>query len=51
MDSNYEDYKGRETQLKTMYILNKIAKEFVIEFYKETTQRHNGIIVLVARLG
>ena len=38
-------------QLEAMYILSKIVKEFVTEFYKETTQRHNGVIALVARLG
>jgi len=34
-----------------MYILSKIAEEFVIEFYKGTTQRHNKAIALVAKLG
>jgi len=38
-------------QLEAMYIPSKIAEEFVTEFYKETTQRHNGAIALVARLG
>jgi len=33
-DPNYKDYKGREMQLETMYILSEIAEEFVIEFYK-----------------
>ena len=34
-----------------MYVPNEIAEEFVIEFHKGTTQRHNGATVLVARLG
>ena len=38
-------------QLETTYVPNKIAEEFVTKFHKETTQRHNGTIVLVARLG
>jgi len=38
-------------QLEAIYIPNKIAEEFVIEFHKRTTQRHNGVIVLVTRLG
>jgi len=38
-------------QLETIYVLNKITEEFVTEFYKETTQRHNGATVLVAKLG
>ena len=50
-DPNYKDYKEREMQLEAMYILSEIAEEFVTEFYKGTTQRHNGAIVLVARLG
>jgi len=37
--------------LEAIYILSEIVKEFVTEFYKKTTQRHNGAIVLVARLG
>jgi len=37
-------------QLETMYIPSEIAEEFVIKFHKETTQRHNGAIVLVTRL-
>jgi len=36
--------------LETMYIPSEIAEEFVTEFYKGTTQRHNRAIVLVARL-
>jgi len=38
-------------QLETTYIPNKIAEEFVTEFHKRTTQRHNRVTVLVARLG
>jgi len=34
-----------------MYVLSKIAEEFITEFYKETTQRYNRAIALVARLG
>jgi len=37
-------------QLKAIYVPNKIAEEFVTEFYKGTTQRHNGAIMLVVRL-
>jgi len=33
-----------------MYIPSEIAEEFVIEFYKRTTQRHNKATALVARL-
>ena len=38
-------------QLEAIYVPNKIAEEFVIEFYKRTTQRHNRTIALVIRLG
>jgi len=38
-------------QLEAMYIPSEIAEKFITEFYKGTTQRHNGAIVLVARLG
>jgi len=38
-------------QLEAMYILSEIAEEFVTEFYKGTTQRHNRAIVLITRLG
>jgi len=38
-------------QLKAIYIPNKIAEEFVTEFHKGTTQRHNGTTALVTRLG
>ena len=38
-------------QLKTMYVLNKIAEKFVTEFHKRTTQRYNRVIALVTRLG
>jgi len=37
--------------LEAIYVLSKIAEEFVTEFHKGTTQRHNGAIVLIARLG
>jgi len=47
---DYKDYKDKETQLETTYILSKIAEEFVIEFHKRTTQRHNKVTALVARL-
>ena len=50
-DSDYKDYKGRETQLEITYIPGKVTEEFVTEFYKGITQRHNRAIVLVARLG
>jgi len=38
-------------QLEAIYVLSKITEEFVTEFHKGTTQRHNGVIALVARLG
>jgi len=38
-------------QLGAIYIPNKIVEEFVTEFHKGTTQRHNKVIVLVVRLG
>jgi len=38
-------------QLKVTYIPSKIAEEFVTEFYKGATQRHNRATALVARLG
>jgi len=34
---DYKDYRGREMQLETMYILSEIAEEFVTEFHKRTT--------------
>jgi len=37
-------------QLEVTYIPNKIAEEFVTEFHKRITQRHNKAIALVARL-
>jgi len=37
-------------QLEAIYVPNKITEEFVIEFHKGTTQRHNRAIALVARL-
>jgi len=48
---DYKDYKNREMQLEAIYIPSKVAEEFIIEFHKGTTQRHNGAIVLIARLG
>ena len=42
--------KEREIQLEAMYIPGKITEEFVTEFYKGTTQEHNGAIVLITRL-
>jgi len=33
-----------------MYIPNKVAEEFVTEFHKGITQRHNRATVLVTRL-
>jgi len=38
-------------QQETTYILSEIVKEFVIEFHKGTTQRHNRAIALIVRLG
>ena len=37
--------------MEVTYIPNKIAEEFVTEFHKRTTQRHNRATALVARLG
>jgi len=37
--------------LETTYVLSKIAEEFVIKFYKGTTQRHNRATALVAKIG
>jgi len=37
--------------LEAMYILSKIAEEFVTEFHKRTTQGHNRTTALVAKLG
>jgi len=37
--------------LEAIYVPSEIAEKFVIEFHKETTQRHNGTTALVARLG
>ena len=34
-----------------MYIPSEIIKEFVTEFHKGTTQRHNRAIALIIRLG
>jgi len=47
---DYKNYKKKEIQLKTIYILNKIAEEFVIKFYKEITQRYNRTIMLIIKL-
>jgi len=49
-NSDYKDYKGREVQLETIYVPNEIAEEFVTEFHKKTTQRHNRATALVAWL-
>ena len=49
-DPDYKDYKGKETQLEVTYISSEIAEEFVTEFHKGITQRHNRTIALVARL-
>jgi len=38
-------------QLKTIYVLSKIAEKFITEFHKGTTQRHNRATALVAQLG
>jgi len=37
-------------QLEAIYILSEIAEEFVTEFYKKTTQRHNRATALIVRL-
>jgi len=37
-------------QLEAIYIPNKIAEEFITEFYKGTTQGHNRAIALIARI-
>jgi len=38
-------------QLEAIYISSEIAEEFITEFYKGTTQRHNRATALVAKLG
>ena len=38
-------------QFEAIYIPSKIAEEFVTEFHKGTTQRHNKATALVTRLG
>ena len=38
-------------QLEATYIPSEIVEEFVTEFHKGITQRHNRAIVLVTRLG
>ena len=38
-------------QLEAIYVPNKITEEFVTEFYKKTTQRHNRATALITRLG
>ena len=50
IDLDYEDYKRRETQLKAIYVLGDITKEFISEFHRGIMQGYNGAIVLVARL-
>ena len=37
-------------QLKAIYILGDIIKEFVIEFYRGETQGHNRATALVLRI-
>jgi len=38
-------------QLEAIYIPSEIAEEFVTEFHKGITQRHNRATALIARLG
>jgi len=38
-------------QLEATYVPSEIAEEFVTEFHKGTTQRHNRATALVAKLG
>ena len=49
-DQDYKDYKGRETQLKAIYILGDIIEKFITEFHKGETQGHNRATALVLRL-
>jgi len=46
-DPDYKDYKGREVQLKAIYVPNKIAEKFVTEFHKGITQGYNRTTVLI----
>ena len=39
-------YKNREL----IYILNKLAKEFIKDFYQGMTQSYNGVTALINRL-
>ncbi len=45
-NKSLNDYTNQEV----MYIPRNIAKEFVKEFHKNLTQRHNGTTALVTRL-
>ena len=37
-------------QLKAIYVLRDIIKEFITKFYRGETQRHNGATVLILKL-
>jgi len=37
-------------QLKATYVPGKITEKFITEFHKGTTQRHNRVTALVAKL-
>ena len=50
MDKDYKDYKGREIQLKAIYVLEDITEKFIKEFYKGEIQGYNKAIVLVLKL-
>ena len=45
-DLNSEKYKNREL----IYILNKLAKEFIKDFYQGMTQGYNRVTALINRL-
>ena len=42
--------KAQEKNLKTIYILKSITKEFIKEFHRNLTQKHNRVIALATRL-
>ena len=45
-NKSLREYKNK----KAIYILKSIIKEFIKEFHKNLTQRHNGAIALVRKL-
>ena len=45
-DLDSKEYKNR----KLIYILNKLAKEFIKDFYQGITQGYNKVTALINRL-